>query len=75
MGEFFNFTVLFKFIVWMLCLLFIQHILMPDLKELIRAYVIIVCCLPTLSKSYCITLYCIVYTACNKTKNVQWTFQ
>jgi hypothetical protein len=26
MGEFLNFTVLFKFIVCMLCLLFIQHI-------------------------------------------------
>jgi hypothetical protein len=27
MGEFFNFTVLFKFIVCMVCLLFIQHII------------------------------------------------
>jgi len=73
MGEFLNFTVLFKFNVRMRCLLFIQHILMPDLKELTRACVIIVCCLATLSKAYCIALYCIVYTACNK--NVQWTFQ
>ena len=52
----------------MLCLLFIQHIIMPDLKELARACAIIVCCLPTLRKSYCIALYCIVYTLATQQK-------